>query len=426
MAFDRFTIIYGFLVFIVFGFIIYPIFFWNKNFRNRKPRRDPSCISNSSLSYEKRDKRVLPNKLQKKKGSLVRLKSQIMTSLDMDHLPLPLFDYILGSAFIGTPAAVAWICGMIKLWWKRKTRKSYPDEDFFASILAIHLLESFRSINFVSIKDENFAIFDLDDAVIISRNGNVEFGKKLEIVIDLKIKKAIKAEYQGSPIKFSNAFTIVYLQSISGEHIPIHAYANWGSNTYNSNSFINRMSKISILYNFFGVVSFAAIMDLLFSIGFSKEKNFNKIMKLIAEKVGETAGVKYHRHLNQIKNHSTMISFILKVQQKFFDEFKIFKEELHGIDGHAMFVTTVIHSLDHYMMEVHLPDPTILDQNDEIFGKMNELIQIVRVGFVAKPRGYIFKHTFKDAPHPFYQNIYNFAEKLNPELANQMDACIIR
>ena len=33
---------------------------------------------------------------------------------------------------------------------------------------------------------------------------------------------------------------------------------------------------------------------------------------------------------------------------------------------------------------------------------------------------------FKDAYHPFYAKVYEEAAKINLELANQMDACIIR
>ena len=33
---------------------------------------------------------------------------------------------------------------------------------------------------------------------------------------------------------------------------------------------------------------------------------------------------------------------------------------------------------------------------------------------------------FKDAYHPFYAKVYEEATKINLELANQMDACIIR
>ena len=50
-------------------------------------------------------------------------------------------------------------------------------------------------------------------------------------------------------------------QKISTEnnikHIAIHAYANWGQNNHIAHPFIRRMSKITVLYNYFGGTSFA-------------------------------------------------------------------------------------------------------------------------------------------------------------------------
>ena len=40
--------------------------------------------------------------------------------------------------------------------------------------------------------------------------------------------------------------------------------------------------------------------------------------------------------------------------------------------------------------------------------------------------GLVFERHFKDAEHPFYKEVYLEAEKLNPELADLIDTCIIK
>ena len=140
-------------------------------------------------------------------------------------------------------------------------------------------------------------------------------------------------------------------------------------------------------------------------------------------------------------------------------DFKLFSQyinDFNGIDGHALFIGTVLHSLDHYLTEKH-SEPLMFDVHCEKYGKMNEVLRFVRSSFVEKPPGLLFRHMYKgirdqhtvrsslfkrescnalvvesadswlkDADHPFYTKVYEEAAKINLELANQMDACIIR
>ena len=40
--------------------------------------------------------------------------------------------------------------------------------------------------------------------------------------------------------------------------------------------------------------------------------------------------------------------------------------------------------------------------------------------------GLLFDKKFKDVSHPFYKEVYEEARKLNPEMADMMDTCIIK
>jgi len=99
---------------------------------------------------------------------------------------------------------------------------------------------------------------------------------------------------------------------------------------------------------------------------------------------------------------------------------------VHSVPCQALFVGTVLHSLDHTLMDENLKDALWLDTEDERFGKMAELGQIVKAGFVSDVDGLMFNKRFKGSDHPFYQSVYRFAAGKNKWFADHMDTCIIK
>ena len=75
---------------------------------------------------------------------------------------------------------------------------------------------------------------------------------------------------------------------------------------------------------------------------------------------------------------------------------------------------------------MNVEDALWLDIDDPEFGCMAEVTRFVRVGFVEDLPGISFPHRYKDISHPFYQEVYKAAYALDPVLADQMDACIIK
>lgn len=57
---------------------------------------------------------------------------------------------------------------------------------------------------------------------------------------------------------------------------------------------------------------------------------------------------------------------------------------------------------------------------------MAEFGRFVKVGFISDVPGLVFEKRFKDAPHPFYQNVYQHAVRINKKLADHMDTCIVK
>ena len=91
----------------------------------------------------------------------------------------------------------------------------------------------------------------------------------------------------------------------------------------------------------------------------------------------------------------------------------------------TLFVGTVLHSLDHTLMEWNLEDPLYLDVDDPLFGKMAEMGRIVRVGFVEDVPFLYFHKRFKGAGHPFYDAVYEKAARIDKKFADHMDKCIM-
>ena len=97
-----------------------------------------------------------------------------------------------------------------------------------------------------------------------------------------------------------------------------------------------------------------------------------------------------------------------------------------GIDGEAMFIGTVLHSLDHTNMAWNLLDTLWLDTSDARFGNLAELGRFVRAGFVDDLPGVCWPRHFQHAPHPFYAAVYAEARKIDEKLARHMDSAIIK
>merc|ERR1712232_192230 len=121
----------------------------------------------------------------------------------------------------------------------------------------------------------------------------------------------------------------------------------------------------------------------------------------------------FHAHLRELQAHSEVVNFVVKVRNKFLNTFPQYVNEFKGIHGEALFVGTILHSLDHTLMEWNLPDPLWLDVDSPAYGTMAELGRFVRVGFVPDLPGILFSKRYRDAPHPFYQSIYQHAVTIN-------------
>jgi hypothetical protein len=71
-------------------------------------------------------------------------------------------------------------------------------------------------------------------------------------------------------------------------------------------------------------------------------------------------------------------------------------------------------------MDWNLNDALFLDTEDKRFGKMAEMGQVVKAGFVSDLKGIYFHKRFKNSGHPFFDAVYEKAAKIDKLLADNM------
>ncbi|EJK59055.1 hypothetical protein THAOC_20773 [Thalassiosira oceanica] len=82
-----------------------------------------------------------------------------------------------------------------------------------------------------------------------------------------------------------------------------------------------------------------------------------------------------HPNIDELIPHSELVKFVIQIRSVFLSEFAKYGSEFPGVHGEAMFVGTILHSLDHTCMDWNLEDPLWLDTEDPKFGIMADFIK---------------------------------------------------
>jgi len=211
-------------------------------------------------------------------------------------------------------------------------------------------------------------------------------------------------------------------------HVKLHSLANWGLNNepaqWEHDRFVAQNSLVTVMYNYFGYTCFGKFMKGWTKLGFLK-KDVSPALKECFN-IGINSGIWAHPNIRELAKYSRMVNYITKVRSIFMTEFAKHKKCFPGVDGEAMFVGTVMHSLDHTIMDINLDDPMWLDVDHPEFGYMAQIGRIVKVGFVSDVDGLYFHKRFKGSGHPFYERVYAKAAKIDKFMADNMDTCIIK
>lgn len=263
----------------------------------------------------------------------------------------------------------------------------------------------------------------------IDNNCKYQVADLFAVDIDLKTKKFVKAKMDDDVLTASETLILLWFNTIAAQHVKLHALANWGVNVEGKvkeiNPFFYRSSVVTTIYNFFGYSKFKTFME-----GWERQgllrKGFDPNALLDCFNHGIEDNIWQHAKIDELVKHSRFINFVVRVRAIFFSEFEKYKHLFPDVHPEAMFVGTILHSLDHTLMDWNLEDPLWLDVEDPRFGIMAEIGRIVKVGFVKDVPLLCFHTRFKGSGHPFYEAVYKKAARIDKELADNMDTCIIK
>eukprot|EP00568_Trieres_chinensis_P006719 CAMPEP_0183295256 /NCGR_PEP_ID=MMETSP0160_2-20130417/3284_1 /TAXON_ID=2839 ORGANISM="Odontella Sinensis, Strain Grunow 1884" /NCGR_SAMPLE_ID=MMETSP0160_2 /ASSEMBLY_ACC=CAM_ASM_000250 /LENGTH=401 /DNA_ID=CAMNT_0025456711 /DNA_START=353 /DNA_END=1558 /DNA_ORIENTATION=+ len=368
------------------------------------------------------------------KGSLATDKA---IELDMDHVYVNYFDFLWAYCLIGPNAYLLWLWGVLSLWVRVKLHKMgliRPKPFDPAEIVGKLCLEGTLAVHYYARTDSDSELGDIagfffQDFPYIDNNDMARTCDLFAVDIDLKTKKMKKAKMDDDIITASEALTLLWFNTISGNHVKLHALANWGINNEpdmrDHNPFLLQNSTVTVMYNFFGFTKFVDYIQTWKNWGLMVE-TWNPNALLGVFKHGIADNIWAHPNIEELIPHSSFVRFICLLRPLFLSEFRKHRNQFPGVHGEAMFVGTVLHSLDHTIMDVNLEDPLWLDVDCPKFGRMAELGRIVKVGFVSDLPGLMFHRRFKGAKHPFYKSVYEKATKINRFFADNMDTCIIK
>jgi len=357
--------------------------------------------------------------------------------LDMDHVHIQFFQFLWGCTFIGPCSYLLWKKGVTWLsirqfLVKRGILKVKPFD--IDEVIGKLCLEQTQAIHYyaktkVGSKLGNIAGFFFADFPYIDNNCEYKVADLFSVDINLDTKKFVKAKFDDVHLTASETLILLWFNTIGAQHVKLHALANWGFNSdtavKETNPFLYRNSIVTSIYNYFGYSCFSTYMEEwerqgLLAVGFDP----NAWTQCIDH--GIKAHIWQHSNIDELVKYSRFVRFIVQVRAIFSAEFGKHKDVFPGVQGEAMFVGTVLHSLDHTLMNWNLEDPLWLDVDDPRFGRMAQIGRIVKVGFVQDVPLLYFHKRFKGSGHPFYEAVYKKAAKINKELADNMDTCIIK
>ena len=348
---------------------------------------------------------------------------------DMDHIRIKFLDYLWVSFFVGPNAVLLWVTGILRLMVRQVLHRRgwlSPKPCDPRRVVGRLILESMEVMHFTGEWEEDgdtIATFCWPDFPILQENGSIKIMELLTVDINLTTKLMVRAKIDQKLLTPRETITLIYFHSSFVDHVKLHAYANWGVNDNIPNKFVRRMSAITVVYNYYGYTVFKRLAAFWYFCGLCKH-NYCDIPKVINHGLKE--GTVQHSKLRKFLQHSQIVNFVMKVRNGFMNTFRKYRDELHGIDGEAMFIGTILHSLDHTLLEWNLEDALWLDTESREYGAMAEICRFARVGFVPDIPALLFSTRYKDAPHPFYQEVYKHASRVDQRLADHMDACIVK
>jgi len=259
---------------------------------------------------------------------------------------------------------------------------------------------------------------------MLQNDGSVRVADAFVAAVDLQTKCLTSAALDGRELHPSDAMVLIAFHSSTAGHVKLHALANWGINPMLiEDAVLQRCAVTTLIYNFFGKTRFPEYAEAWYRYGISTH-DFSRIDLVFDH--GLKTGICAHAETRQLMRHSDLCNFVVKVRRQFMRAFEKHEHSMLGIDMEALFVGTVLHSLDHQHFEWNIEDPLWLVPVCPDFAALAEFGRFVHAGFLKDIWTVPFPRKYRETTHPFFAEVYRRAARINKRLADQMDICIIK
>ena len=357
--------------------------------------------------------------------------------LDMDHQFITFGQYLFTQFLVGPNALWLWITGSVTLIIRDKLHRMgwiKPKPVDYPTLVGKLCLESAFAIHYNGKKKgadgQEIAGFVVTDFPGCLQDGTFKIWDILAVDIDLTTKRMVAARLDDKELTASEAAILLFYYTISAMHVKLHAVSNWAINMepqqLKTNPFVARNSVITTIYNYFGFSTFPNFYPTFKALGLmDKDWNFQSLIDTWVHGLQEN--IVSHSNVSELAPHSEFVDFTCKLRPFFLKEFSKVKSYFFpGCHGEAMYIGTIMHSLDHCRMDWNIEDALWLDVDHLEYGKMAQLGRVVKVGFVSDIPGLLVHRRYKGSGHPFYEKIYEKAATINVGLADCMDTCIVK
>ena len=475
----------------IFGNLLYifPCFCaWLKDFylpflKGTKSRRSsPNCHS------KKLYKGLVS---QKKNFDYEEDKEEFTEKLSIDHIFVTFPQYLWGCYFLLPNLFTAMTFGLLKMYCrllliylndlfhgtgeKQKAVKFFPMRNFIPhpepeKLIAELMLENVTGVVHFTHKyhceerGHDIGVFQINDfgGLVLNKQNKCAFTiyRELKVEVDLDKRECVRVlltrdcNSGKSDINYNEGLQILWFIGIVHGHVKIHSLANWSVNLDSDrNSFDKRQSLCTVLFNYYGR-KFGTIPGIMLNMLGILPCDISDLSRVFNNADSQNAlpnakcpvmkdvlnnnnnnnkedffGVQQqHRFAaSALFQHSRHVRFIVKLRGVFMKLFEQHKLDFPGVNAEALFVGSVIHSLDHACGEAVVQDPFYLDATHEEFGLMGLVGQIVRSGFIAEPPGHMFKKRYADGEEgSFWRQVYEKASILDKDLAELLECGIVR
>lgn len=351
-------------------------------------------------------------------------------SLQMDHVYLTFGDYLWAHYFIVPNCFMQGVWGFVRLYVKQALHKAglinvtcdYPC--VVANLLLEGIGESLHYVCTDLLNNRRIATFLWTDFPMLMTDGKKKVAGYLRIRVDLDTRRMESATLDDRELTAKDALTLVFFDNVSAGHVTLHAYGNWACNLEGDvSSFVRTMGVATVFYNYLGATVYPRLMRFLHLSKLSRY-DLTRMPEIFAH--GCAAGVQPHTSILELRTHSKVVDFVIRLRRQFLMTFCKHQSKFPGVDGEALFIGTILHSLDHTLAGEIVSEPLWLDVSSPEFGAMAEHGRIARTSFVDDLPCLLFHKLYKDAPDQFFKEVYSHAFAINPKLADSMDAALIK